>query len=77
MARRLSQKALGDQLRRSGHRVANRALRSLLVTCHRPRRRRPAAGRPVMPPHLAGQDREPAEENHQPRALGALRARAA
>jgi hypothetical protein len=29
---RLSQKALGDQLRRSGHRVANHALRSLLAT---------------------------------------------
>ena len=40
---------------------------------HRPRRRRPAAGRPVMPPHLPGQDRE-REEDRQ-RALGALRAR--
>ena len=28
---RLSQKALGDRLRRGGHRVANHALRSLLA----------------------------------------------
>ena len=69
----LSQKALGERLRRGGHRVANHALRSLLAAATGLAARRPAAGRPVMPPHLPGQARE-REEDRQ-RTLGALRAR--
>ena len=52
---RLSQKALGEKLRRDGHRVANHALRSLLAAATDlaapATRQRPAARRPVMPPH--------------------------